>query len=382
MTVDGKCDPRFAAVREVFTDSLDTGADLGAAVAVSVGGRSVVDLWGGVADGRSGRAWQRDTACVTFSCTKAVTTAAVLLLAERGGADLDAPMSDWWPEFAAHGKGAVTTEDVLTHRAGLPAFDREVTVAESGDAAAMAAQLAGQPPEWTPGTAHGYHAVTFGWLAGEYVRRSAGVLVGEFVQREIGADLHVGVTHRALESADAPARIAAGRPMRVPPDEAAAAPADIGRLAAATADPTSTYRRSTGNPAASFNDPLLLTAGWPAAGLVCTARALAEFYDRLATGRIVSSQTVRWASAERVRGADRTLVLESAFALGFMRASASMLLPPAARDNAFGHPGASGALAFADPQTDVAFAYVPNLARPSSADRRAYHLARAVYEAL
>jgi CubicO group peptidase (beta-lactamase class C family) len=380
--VDGVCDPRFARVRAVLADNLDTGADLGAAVSVYVDGAPVVDLWGGVADARAGRAWTRDTSCVTFSCTKAVTTTALLLLAERGAGALDAPMRQWWPEFAMHGKDEITTEQVLTHRAGLPAFDRPVSVAEAGDADSMAGQLAGQQPEWAPGSAHGYHAITFGWLAGEYVRRHTGSDVRDIVHDKIDADLHVGITHRMLESANPPARVAGGRPMRVAADEAAADPADIGRLAAATADPTSLYRRSTENPAASFNDPLLLTGGWPAAGLVCTARSLAGFYARLAAGEIVSAETVRWAAAERVRGPDRTLVLDSAFGLGFMRASAAMFVPPAARPGAFGHPGASGALGFADPRSGVAFAYVPNLARPASADRRAYHLVRAVYAAL
>lgn len=380
--IDGTCDPRFAAVRDVLAASVDAGDDLGAAVAVHAGGVPVVDLWGGVADKRAERPWERDTPCITFSCTKAVTATAVLLLAERGDGRLDVPMAQWWPEFAASGKETITTEDVLTHCAGLPAFDRQVSVAEAAEPADMAAQLAGQRPEWTPGTAHGYHAITFGWLAGEFVRRHTGADVGDVVHAELGADLHVGVSHRLLDSALPPARIAGGRPMRIEPEDVAAGPGEMRRLTAATGDETSLYRRSTGNPAGSFNDPLLLTAGWPAAGLVCTARALTDFYARLMAGEIVSAETLRWAAAERVRGPDRTLVLESAFGLGLMRASANMFLPPPARAGAFGHPGASGALGFADPEADIAFAYIPNLARPGAGDRRAHHLVRAVYEAL
>ncbi|MDT7580246.1 MAG: hypothetical protein QOK35_1510, partial [Pseudonocardiales bacterium] len=169
--VEGTCDPAFAGVRDAFAANLADGADLGASVAVYVDGRAVVDLWGGVADERAGRAWERDTRCVTFSCTKAVTATAALLLAERGAVSLDAPVTDWWPAYGAHGKDGTTGEHLLTHQEGLPAFDRTVSADEAADPAGMADQLAGQRPEWEPGTAHGYHAITFGWLAGELVRR-------------------------------------------------------------------------------------------------------------------------------------------------------------------------------------------------------------------
>jgi CubicO group peptidase (beta-lactamase class C family) len=127
---------------------------------------------------------------------------------------------------------------------------------------------------------------------------------------------------------------------------------------------------------------VVLSAGWPAAGLICTARALAAFYQRLIDGSLLAPATVRDAVRERVRGPDRTLVSESAFGLGFMRPSANLWLPPVARANAFGHPGASGALGLGDLEARVAFAYIPNLTRPALGDRRAYRLVEAVYAAL
>jgi CubicO group peptidase (beta-lactamase class C family) len=126
----------------------------------------------------------------------------------------------------------------------------------------------------------------------------------------------------------------------------------------------------------------VLTAGWPAAGLVATARALGRFYARLIGGDILAAETLRDAVRERVRGPDRTLVLDSAFGLGFMRPSSSMLLPPAARRTAFGHPGASGALGLGDLERRVAIGYVPNLMRPAVSDRRAHKIVNAVYAAL
>ena len=176
------------------------------------------------------------------------------------------------------------------------------------------------------------------------------------------------------------ARIAAGRPG--PLGDRHLDHALVTRLADAASDPNSLYSRSTGNPAASFNDPVLLTAGWPAAGLVCTARALADFFARLGRGELLGPAMLEAAHTEQVRGPDQTLVLDSAFGLGFMLASDTMYLPPAARAGAFGHPGASGALGVADPARGLAFAYVPNVARPMLGDRRAYRLLETVYEAL
>lgn len=374
---DGYCDPAFAAVRAVFDESLAAGDDLGGGVAAFVDGRRVVDVWGGIADQRSGRLWERDTACVAFSCTKAVTSTAALLLAEREKVALDAPVTDWWPEFGVLGKERTTGVHLLTHQAGLPAFDRPMTADEAGDPVAMADHLAGQRPEWQPGSAHGYHALTFGWLVGELVRRHAGTSVGEFVRAEFAPDLWIGVAPGML---DGLARIAAGRPGRtkdlpIPHDVAV-------HVVAATQDPDSAMSRSTGNPSASFNNPVVLTGGWPAAGLVTTPRALADFYSRLVSGQILRPDTVRDAVRERVRGPDRTMVTETAFGLGFMRGSATMYLPPAARATAFGHPGASGALGIGDLDCGLAFAYVPNLTRPTLSDRRAYRLVEAMYAAL
>ncbi len=375
--INGTCDAAFAGVREVFADSLSGGGDLGAAVSAHVDGRCVVDLWGGVADQRSGRVWERDTACIAFSCTKALTTTAALLLAERGAVTLDAPVTDWWPEFGAHGKASTTGVQLLTHQAGLPAFDRPITPEEAADPVAMAVQLAGQTPDWLPGTAHGYHALTFGWLVGELVRRHSGQTVGEYVRAELAPELWIGVLPEMI---DGLARITAGRPARV--DDVPAPHDLVARFVAAAQDPTSPMLRSTANPGASFNSPVLLTGGWPAAGLVTTARALAEFYNRLVAGQILRPETIRHAVREQVRGPDRTMVTDTAFGLGFMLPCANMYLPGTARVSAFGHPGASGALGIGDLDRGVAFAYLPNLTRPGLGDRRAYRLVEALYAAL
>lgn len=183
------CDPRFSRVREVFERQLADGSELGAAFAVHLDGELVVDLWGGVADRHTGRPWEHDTPAFAYSCTKAITATVLLQLAERGLVDVQGAVADVWPEFAARGKGAITVEHLLTHQSGLPVVEEPVPVEEFGDLAAIAARLAGQAPLWEPGSAHGYHALSYGFLVGEVIRRVTGKSVGELVSAEIAEPL-------------------------------------------------------------------------------------------------------------------------------------------------------------------------------------------------
>jgi CubicO group peptidase (beta-lactamase class C family) len=199
------CDPRFSRVREVFARQFADGLELGAAFAVYRNGELVVDLWDGIADGRTERRWRHDTPAFAYSCTKAITATVLLQLAERGLVDVTAPVADVWPEFAAEGKASITVEHLLTHQAGLPLIEEPVPVEEFEDQPAIAARLAGQAPIWEPGSAHGYHALTYGFLLGEVVRRVTGKSVGDLVAAEIagplGLDLWVGAPDDVIERA-------------------------------------------------------------------------------------------------------------------------------------------------------------------------------------
>ncbi|TDC67135.1 class A beta-lactamase-related serine hydrolase [Actinomadura sp. GC306] len=394
-TVQGHCDPAFARVREVFEENFAEGRELGAAVAVHADGREVVNLWGGVADRRTGREWLPDTPCFAFSCTKAVTAAAALLLAERGRYEPDGPVTDWWPEFGAAGKEGTTAEHLLSHQAGLPAFARPVPAEDAADPAALAAELAAQEPEWTPGEAHGYHALTYGWLAGEIVRRHSGKTVGAFVEDEFtaGLDLWIGAPDDVIERAaklSAGRRVQGGGPARTERDGGdpprAMASDLLNRLATAYMDPQSTMNRSTGNPhpgKGGYNNPVVLRAGWPSAGMLTTAPALAAFYRDLVAGRIVRPETLREAIRPRVAGPDRTMLIDSSFGLGFMRPAQTFFTPKAGRDSAFGHSGAGGSIGLGDPDAGLAFAYLPNMMSDMAAgDLRAYRLLDAAYAAL
>lgn len=377
-SVDGWVDPAFQAVRDVFEASFADGRNAGAAVAVFVGGRAVVDLWGGVADTRTMRRWERDTPVVTFSCTKAVTATAALAVADEAGPGWQEPVTTWWPEYGAAGKEATTLADMLTHRAGLPAFDDAVPVTQAADPAAMAALLARQRPIWAPGTEHGYHALTFGWLVGEFVRRRTGLTVGEYVRRHLGDELWIGAPpEQAARLGFPPAEDRAWTDPR--PIDADT----VARMARAYQDPQSLVMRASTNPLAAYNKPEVLAGGWPASGLVTTARALARFYRDLAGGAVLAPETLREAVREHVRGPDSVLLLESAFGLGYMLPSENFILPEPARPTAFGHPGAGGSVGLGDIDNQVAIAFVANLRRDWLAgDRRAYDLFATTYNAL
>ncbi|GAA1898818.1 serine hydrolase domain-containing protein [Actinomadura bangladeshensis] len=382
--VQGHCDPAFAGVREVFEQNFAEGRELGAAVAVYAGDRKVVDLWGGVADRRTGRAWLPDTPCFGFSCTKAVTAAAAALLAERGAYDVDGPVTDWWPEFGAGGKDGATAAHLLSHQAGLPAFARSVSAEEAADAPALAAELAAQKPEWTPGSAHGYHALTYGWLAGEIVRRHSGRTVGAFVEEEFARDLDlwIGAPDEVIERA---AKMSAGR--RGAADHPRTRDRGLlERLAAAYTDPDSMMNRALNNPhpgKGGYNNPVVLRAGWPSAGMLATAPAFAGFYRDLVAGRILRPDTLREVIRPRVGGPDRTMLIDSSFGLGFMRPAQTFFVPAAGRESAFGHTGAGGSIGLGDPDAGLALAYLPNLMGDHlTGDMRAYRLTEAAYASL
>jgi CubicO group peptidase (beta-lactamase class C family) len=195
--LNGHCDARFTALRDAFADNFSRRNELGAALALVLDGQVVVDLWEGWADVARTRPWERDTLVGVFSVGKAMAATCVLLLAERGEVDLDAPVARCWPEFAAAGKEEVTVRTLLAHRAGLPAVRRDVAPEEIYDWESMTGALAAEEPWWEPGSTHGYHVNTLGFLAGEIVRRVSGESIGAFFRRGVAEplalDFHFGV---------------------------------------------------------------------------------------------------------------------------------------------------------------------------------------------
>ncbi|GAA4805226.1 serine hydrolase domain-containing protein [Streptomyces ziwulingensis] len=382
MDVHGTVAEGFEPVRDAFVRNFTALGDRGAAVAVYRDGRRVVDLWGGVRDIDGTAPWERGTAQVVRSATKGVAAAVPLLLHLRGALDLDAPVGAYWPGFKAHGKERVLVRHVLNHRAGLPLLDRPLTPGEALDPRRGIEAVAAQSPVWEPGTDHGYHALTYGWLLDGLVRRVTGRGTGEWIADEIarplGLDLWLGLP--AAEEA-------AGRAGRVGP---LTAPEPAGGLrvrpkravTAAYEDPASLTRRAFAaiTPAADQNTPAYRAAALPAAGGIATADGLARFYAGLIGEvdgvRLFDAATAELARTEESAGPDRVLVVPTRFGLGYMlHGGASPLLSPAS----FGHPGRGGSLGFADPESGIAFGYVTNgFRRTVTADPRAQALVKAV----
>ena len=203
----GTCDARFTAVREAFAENFAQRGDVGAAVCVYVEGKPVVDLWGGHANASRTRPWERHTIASVASTTKGMVAICAHLLVERGLLDLDAPVARYWPEFAQAGKAHLPVRWLLSHRAGLPAVRRDMPLQSLFDWHAYPNVLAATEPWWEPGTQHGYHALTFGYLVGEVIRRVSGTSVGQLFRAEVAgplaADFFIGVPesedHRAAE---------------------------------------------------------------------------------------------------------------------------------------------------------------------------------------
>ena len=195
--IHGRCEPGFAAVRDAFAENFALRRDVGAALCVYIGGRPVVDLWGGWADAARTRPWTPDTIASCASTSKGLTSVCAHRLVERGLIDLDAPVARYWPEFAQAGKGAIPVRWLMCHRAGLPAIRHDMPQESLYDWDAFCAALAAETPWWEPGTQHGYHATTFGYLIGEVARRASGKTIGQIAASEVcgplGADFYIGV---------------------------------------------------------------------------------------------------------------------------------------------------------------------------------------------
>jgi CubicO group peptidase (beta-lactamase class C family) len=195
--INGFAQTRFAAAREVFESNLSGGADVGASLCATIEGETVIDLWGGFADAAKTRAWEKDTIVNVYSTTKTMAALTALLIADRGELDFNAPVARYWPEFAAAGKERVKVSHLMSHSSGLSGWREPITAQDLYDWEKMTSLLAAQAPLWEPGTASGYHVVTFGYLIGEVVRRITGKSLGTVFREEIAgpldADFHIGL---------------------------------------------------------------------------------------------------------------------------------------------------------------------------------------------
>jgi CubicO group peptidase (beta-lactamase class C family) len=352
--VHGTFDPGFESVADAFAANFDEHDEVGAAVCVYHRGRPVLDLWGGLADREAGRPWQRDTLQLVFSTTKGVAATCVHLLAERGVLDLEAPVARYWPEFAAEGKGDIPLRWVMSHEAGLAAVTGEVTMDDVLGWEGVVAAIAAQAPVWEPGTAHGYHARSYGWILGEVVRRATGRSIGRFFADDIAGpldlDFFIGLPPAELD------RVAHLYPPVVDAATREVMDAFMG--------PDTLLGQVLGGPSNLFgyddmwNRPDVLAAEMPSSNGVGTARAVARLYAALIGEvdgrRVLAPATVGRAIEVQVSGPDRVIGLPMSFGLGYMT-------PPAGGPaGSFGHDGAGGSLGIADPAGEWSLGYVMN----------------------
>jgi CubicO group peptidase (beta-lactamase class C family) len=364
--VHGHVDDGYGPVHDVFAENLRLRGDVGAACAVYVRGRLVVDLWGGIADRRSGRPWEADTSAVIFSCSKGLVALCAYLLVEGGLLDLDLPIATWWPAFAAHGKEAVTLRDALSHRAGLAALDADLTRADVLAWTPVVDAIEAQAPLFRPADGHVYHAMTYGWLVGEVIRRVTGVTPGEFLHATLVAPL--GLRAWIGLPADARSTVAWMEPPL--PDE----DSPIAREAARVAGESSLVERSltmggafafpADDGVVTFNDPEIQAGEIPAANGIATPRSLARLYAGCVSPidgpPLLSQASLADALTERAAGPQLSGMPDDGTRWGTGFQLASPPAQPMLGPGSFGHAGAGGQLAFGDLEHEVGFAALGN----------------------
>ena len=355
--IDGFTAPGWEGVADVFAANFARHGEIGAAVCVYQAGRAVVDLAAGVADQVTGRAYTRHTIQPFMSVSKGVVAIAANMLADNGTLDLDAPVARYWPEFARAGKEAIPVRWLLTHQAGLAALDHPLSREELLSWTPVIKALEEQRPNWPPGTAHGYHSLTYGFLVGELIRRVTGqppgAWIGERVSGPLGAECYLGLPAR-LHGTVAPV-------LPFPP-------APGGQATTLRLDPGSLpYRAVLGAVSPplgplSVNDPRIQAAQIPAANGIGNARGLARIFaaviGEVGGLRLLSEAAMASARREHVRGPDlaAAAMTESALGLGFNLPTRDR---PLGGPGSFGTVGLGGCRAWALPEAGLAFAYLP-----------------------
>lgn len=366
--VHGDVDEGFGPVADAFRANFEDRAELGAACAVVVDGRSVVDLWGGHRDRARTRPWDRDTMVTVFSATKGLCAAAMAVAHSRGLFELDRPVATYWPEFAQGGKGDVTVRQLLSHEAGLAVVDTPVTLSMLADPDALGDVLAAQAPSWRPGCAHGYHAQSLGWYESQLLRRvdpqrrTLGRYFADEVARPLDAEFHIGLPDdvgddRLAEFVGAGPASAMLHIHEMPT-----------RLVLALFNPRGMTGKAFRNPKAlarlsDINKRELLRIELPSVNGTGTARSMAAVYGELALGGAalgISDDTRRELEAKAVTRRDLVLKVETSFSFGLMKPFP--MLPFGSSERAYGHTGSGGSFAFADPDRRLGYAYAMNRA--------------------
>jgi CubicO group peptidase (beta-lactamase class C family) len=373
----------WSGVAEAFAHNIDSREDIGAGVSVFHKGKCVVDIAGGFFDKEATRPYTLDTLQLVFSTTKGVVATAVAMCVERGLLSYEEPVSLLWPEFAAHGKEHVTVAQLLSHQAGLYTVEGELSFEDLLNWNTMVARLADTPPLFPVGSTHGYHAVTFGWLAGELVRRVDGRNIGRFIAEEIanplGGEIYVGLPER-LEPRVSPINIGWPRTATDAPSTPAA-PAQLPNKYLASALSVNGALNVKGG----FNRQDLHAAEVPGANGIANARSLAAMYSATFTEtetsngsvRLLNDDTRKKMTVQQTKDGEVDLCLQTqrTFAMGFVTPSEKLAFDA---PGSYGHAGAGGSVSFADPNRQMGFSYIMNRMKDSMfTDPRAVRLIEA-----
>lgn len=348
MKVKGFHDPRFDSVAKEFSALWDD-VEIGASLAIFVDGKAVINLWGGHKDARQTKDWGSDTLVNIYSATKGIIAMAVAHLVGKGMLCYNAPVSEYWPEFGAEQKFDITIDQLISHQAGLFNFSPTVTVEELYDWQKMTFNLAAQKPRWKPGTNFAYHAITWGYLIGEIIKRVTGQTIGTYLTENIAtpleADIYLGLKDEEIRRCADMIGPNRARKTMAP----SKAPKESKKL---STDPViAPYRHASSD---AFRK-----AEIPSSNGHATALGLARCYDATISGSLIDSHALHLARTELTRGeVDRILGQVIRRARGFILNSDACYFGPS--QEAYGHSGAGGAIAFADPENHVAFAYTMN----------------------
>jgi len=373
----------WSEVAEAFAQNIDSREDIGAGVSVFHKGKCVVDIAGGYFDREATKPYTLDTLQLVFSTTKGVVATAVAICVERGLLSYEEPVSLFWPEFAAHGKEHVTVAQLLSHQAGLYTVEGELSFEDLLNWNTMVARLADTPPLFPVGSTHGYHAITFGWLAGELVRRVDGRNIGRFIAEEIanplGGEIYVGLPERH-EPRVSPINVGWPRTATDAPTTPAA-PAQLPNKYLASALTVNGALNVKGG----FNRQDLHAAEVPGANGIANARSLAAMYSATFTEtetpngavRLLNEDTRKKMTVQQTKDGEVDLCLQTqrTFAMGFVTPSEKLAFDA---PGSYGHAGAGGSVAFADPGRQMGFSYIMNRMKDSMfTDPRAVRLIEA-----
>jgi CubicO group peptidase (beta-lactamase class C family) len=376
--VGGFVAPGWEPVKTAFEKNFELGEEVGASAAVYHRGTQVVDIWGGSFDVADDRPYDDSTLQLMFSTTKGIVAIAVAMCVQRGLIDYDEKVVTYWPEFAAHGKGGATVAQLLSHQCGLIAPDSQVTLADALDWKTITAMLADTKPDWPIGSGHGYHALTFGWLAGELIRRTDGRSPGQFLADEIAGPLGVDLWIGLPEEQESRVSPILGRPLNEDnPDPVIKAMLEM-FLGPETRGGRALFLNGAFLVDDAFNRRDVHAAEIPAANGIGTAAALAKVYAATMTsvdGIRLLNDDIRDRARTTITPLgepDLCLVMPTTFGMGFMTHG---MFTPYSGPGSFGHSGAGGSNAFAQPERQLAVGYVMNkMAANLAADARAQRI--------